>query len=342
MSPRVRPHRESARRLEPPTAAPALDLPLQTPEASRPTARLDHRTTQDAYTYDCGKFEEWCDSNNLIPRADATLVARYIAALTAANVPYCTIERRAYGISALYRKPNTPPLSRSSEFQNALREAFGNAPARDRAAGLTRIGLRAIVVAMGDDDTPSVIRDRALLTLAHAGGFKPGFLAAMMRRDVVVMPDAICIVDRRERPPVNIYVPKDDDDLLDHYQALQRWLEKAEHEGPNDALWRRITKDEHFRRGGLSPIAITRMLRRRAVLAGIPDAQSLSASALRTSTVIELAADGLDAEEIGTRIGYSVHHHLRPLLDEVKRQGHHALMEPTFRVRHNVDETRHD
>lgn len=326
-----------------PDAVPLLIVPR---EPSVPAGQRKTPTTDDLYAKDRADFEDWCKANNLRPGPDALLVARYIDYLSELTITrkddkgndievpiaYCTVERRAYGVSAAYRNGDETPISKHDEFQNALGRACGKAEARDRIKGLTRIGLRTILLAMpkpeaeADDDAelPSVIRDRALLTLGHAGGLKAGALARMAVRDVVLLDDAVVVTLRNKSKTETITIPADEEELLDHRKALERWLNTAKHEGPTDALWRRITKDERFRRGGLSAQAITRMIQRRGAKAGI-DAEELCAGALRTGRVLELAAEGLDAESIARELGYTRAHHLEELVREVNARGADVL-----------------
>lgn len=315
--------------------APLLIVPR---EPSLPAGQRKMLPTEELYAKDRADFETWCKANNLRPGPDAQLVARYIDFLADQTITrktddarevqepiaYCTVERKAYGVSAAYRNGNEMPISKHNAFQDALGRAHGKAEARERVKGLTKGGLRAILVAMNDDNLPSVIRDRALLTLGHAGGVKAGELARMARRDVMLLEDAVVVTLRKKSKTVSITIPADEEELLDPRTALERWLDVAKHQGPCDALWRCITKDEYFRCGGLSAQAITRMIQRRGAAAGL-DPELLSAGSLRTGLVLELAAKGLDAETVAHELGYSRAHHLEKLINEVKAKGTEAL-----------------
>lgn len=284
---------------------------------SPPAGQRKTPPTDELYARDRSAFENWCVQQGVSPRADVFLVARYIDWLSEQRrFRYTTIERIAYGLSGSYRTTGAVRISRQPAFRDALQRAHISAKARQRTKGLTRSGLRAVVVSL-DQESVAATRDRALLSLGHAGGFKPGALARMARGDVSVHADCVLVVVREKSKSIVVTVPASAEELIDPRRALEHWLDVAEHQSSADALWRRVTKDDRFRNGGLSAQAITRMVQRRCWAAGIVP-EELSAGCLRNGAALELGARGLDAAAIAQRIGYTRRHRVEPLLRELK------------------------
>jgi site-specific recombinase XerD len=157
-------------------------------------------STLRAYRSDWEHFVRWCQQHTLsaLP-ATAETVALYLTALSATHRP-ATMTRRLTAITKAHQiaghsSPATMQQPAVSETLKGIRRTLGTAQ-RAKAPLLTADVRRMID---GLPDTVAGCRDRALLLLGFAGGFRRSELAALDVEDVVTKDDGLVVKLRRSK-----------------------------------------------------------------------------------------------------------------------------------------------
>jgi site-specific recombinase XerD len=133
------------------------------------------KSTLKAYRSDFAHFHEWCRAKRLpsLPAKPAT-VGAYCAAMAESGHKISTIVRRLAAIAMLHRDRDLPsPASlkfpQVGNVIRGIRREKGVRPEQKRA--LSTDELRRMVTAL-PTNTPHGLRDRALLLIGFAGGFR--------------------------------------------------------------------------------------------------------------------------------------------------------------------------
>jgi site-specific recombinase XerD len=156
--------------------------------------------TQRAYTADWADFSAWCAAQGLesLPARPET-VGLYCAALAETHKP-STITRRLAAIAKQYRNSGleSPASLRHSAVHDVIagiRREKGTKPDQKRA--LATEELRRMITAIPEDLLG--LRDRALLLIGFAGGFRRSEMAAIALNHVEDTPDGLKILIRRSK-----------------------------------------------------------------------------------------------------------------------------------------------
>src|SRR5215472_12264188 len=156
--------------------------------------------TQRAYTADWADFAAWCAAQGLesLPAQPET-VGLYCAALAETHKP-ATITRRLAAIGKQHRNAGyeSPASLRNSAVGGVIagiRREKGTRPDQKRA--LATDELRSMLTHL--PTTPQGLRDRALLLIGFAGGFRRSELAAIDFSDVEDGDEGLKILIRRSK-----------------------------------------------------------------------------------------------------------------------------------------------
>jgi site-specific recombinase XerD len=141
--------------------------------------------TRRAYASDVGSFELWCARYGLDPLpAEARTVALYLTACAEAGAAVATLRRRAVAISKAHQAAGHLSPSSSELARRTLSGIARRRSTRQRRVAPVRLdALKAMLAATPEDDLLA-IRDRALLLLGFAGGFRRSELAAVDVEDL--------------------------------------------------------------------------------------------------------------------------------------------------------------
>ncbi len=154
--------------------------------------------TRRAYRADWAHFESWCSAagRTSLPAAEDTLVL-YFSALAAVS-KVSTIERRLAALSQAHQAFGYLEPIRGATLRALLagiRRAKGIAP--ETKAPLLADELRTVLGHISED--PRGLRDRALLLLGFAGGFRRSELVAVDIADVVFSSEGVAVTLRRSK-----------------------------------------------------------------------------------------------------------------------------------------------
>lgn len=264
-------------------------------------------STRKAYAKHWAAFTAWCTEQGLcaLPAAPQT-VALYLAARADQGLKVTTIELTLTTISQAhlvggYPSPRSDRLVR--ETWKGIRRRVGIA--KSKKDPLSAPDLRRMVDAM-----PSGLiglRDRALILLGFAGGFRRSELVALNCADLTFVPEGLEAVVRRSKTDqegegLMKVIAYGSDPATCPVRSLQDWLELAGiGEGP---VFRPISRHEHISDQRLTDFAVAVIIKRVAKKAGLPTPQ-LSGHSLRAGFVIEAKKNGADYPAIMDQTGHT-------------------------------------
>ena len=255
--------------------------------------------TQRAYLSDLAHFERWGGS---IP-ATPSQVASYLAA-HAASLSTATLARRLASISKAHQARSLPNPTRAevvkATFQG-IRRLKG--VAQRQAKPLLKEDLFVVLDALRPDVRGA--RDRALLLIGFAGGFRRSELVGLNVGDI-----------ESERRGVILHLRRSKTDQLGHGRkiavpygrtrhcpvlALEAWVAIVGNEGP---LFRAVDRHGRIGRDQLSGNAVSAVVRARLAAAGI-DPTSYSGHSLRAGLATSAAQAGVPTWKIRQQTGHA-------------------------------------
>lgn len=257
-------------------------------------------STRVAYASDLKHFAEW---GGLLP-ASPGMVAAYVAAY-AGTLSVATITRRVATLSKAHQA-----MAGSNPCQSALVKATlqglrrKHGTAQKQAKALTREDLFAILDAMGDSTKD--VRDRALLLLGFAGGFRRSELVGLDVADIKQVRQGVIITLRHSKTDQEgagrkIGIPHG---RTRHcpVAAVTNWLTRS---GITEgAIFRPITRHGQLQPERLSGDAISEVIRERLVAAGI-DSEGYSGHSLRAGFATSAAQAGASTIKIRQQTGHA-------------------------------------
>ena len=298
---------------------------IATPAAAarRVKRYLDARqspNTRRAYGWHWAHFLAFCEPRgyNPLPATPAT-VADYLTAQADQGAPVRSIQARLAAIGyhhAQAQADNPTKTLAVVETMKGIRRALGTKPKAKKAPTLDEI--RRMAAAMPDDLRGK--RDRALVLIGFAGGFRRSELAALTRADVEINDRGAALTVKhsktdQEGAGLTKNVPAlDADPGICPVRALQAWLAAAAiTSGP---LWRAIDRWGNTRANAMDAKEVARIIKTAAARVGL-DAANLSGHSLRSGFITAAAMNGADILQIMEQTGHksveTVRGYFRPL-----------------------------
>jgi len=272
-------------------------------EARAYTQDLHAANTTRAYRADWADFAAWCAAHALAPLPAApTTVALYLTA-AAARLKTSTLERRLCAIAAAHKAAGHPAPTADPAVRTLLagiRRAKGTKQARKRPTVTHEV--RAMVDAL--PDTLRGRRDRALLLLGFAGGFRRSELVALDVDDVEETAGGLVVTIRRSKTDQEgagrrVGIPYGGRHCPAH--ALHAWLAAAGiAEG---ALFRRFDRQGRLLPLRLSDKGVARLVQRQAAALGL-DPTDYGGHSLRAGLATAAAAAGKSERAIMAQTGH--------------------------------------
>jgi site-specific recombinase XerD len=263
------------------------------------------KRTLRAYTRDFAHFGDWCRARRLpsLPSKPA-VVGAYCASLAESGLKVSTITLRLTVIALFHRDRDFPSpaslrLPQVGNVIRGIRREKGEQPKQKRA--LTTEELRKMVTRM--PATPLGLRNRAVLLIGFAGGFRRSELARIDLADVSDTDDGLTIVircTRNEGEGRSIVIACGSNPETCPVRAYREWIAAAQiTEGP---VFR------HFHNRTMGDKAITDQvvaltIKKAAERVGI-EARSLAGHSLRSGLVTTAARNGASEASIMRQAGY--------------------------------------
>ena len=277
-------------------------LPFAVVEAAR--EKLEHAhsaATRSAYRSDLRCFEAWCRDHgaSALP-ATAETVAVYLSDMSA-TLAVASLRRRLASISAAHARSDLPWHSGAPVIRDMLRAICRQTERRPVRAGALMRDHVALMAASCDTSTLAGLRDRALLLVGFAGGFRRSELVGIEREHVSIRVDTM-----------RVYLPRSKGDRagegaetviargsnLCPVAALEAWCQAAGiTSGP---VFRSVNRHGQVADDGMSMQGVCNVIQRACAAAGLdaPMGERLSAHGLRAGCVTESYVRGVSDERI--------------------------------------------
>jgi len=290
---------------------PYLSRPTIAPFSAAPSSALPERVagyvadslavnTRRAYLSDLGHFERW---GGCIPASDI-MCASYLAAY-AETLSVATLVRRLASISKAHAARALTNPVRAELVRSTLRGIRRRHGSAQRVAKpLMKDDLFAVLDAMGD--TLKDVRDRALLLVGFAGGFRRSELVAIDVDSVEFVRQGVIITVLRSKTDQvgegrKIGIP------LGHTRhcpvtALETWIARSEIR--DGAVYRPINRHGRLSESRLSGEAVSLVVKERLVASGI-SGERYSGHSLRAGLATSAAQVGVSAFKIKAQTGHA-------------------------------------
>ena len=139
--------------------------------------------TVKAYAHDLSDFATWCkvDAGGLSPLpASPKTVALYVSDLAGRGLKAATIQRRLAAIGQLHQEANLHDPTKTKAVRNTYRGIVREIGSyQEGKAPMLVPTVRRVLSAFAGERGPAAARDRALLLLGLAGGYRVGELASL-------------------------------------------------------------------------------------------------------------------------------------------------------------------
>jgi integrase len=283
---------------------PALQPALRSAKKYASEARA--RRTREEYAKQWHAFAEWCAANGLceLPAAPQALCL-YLAARADEGRKVATLAQALAAISethqvAGHKSPRTDRLVR--ETWKGIRRRLGVAP--DQKQPVSAKDIHKMI----DGLPPGLLglRDRALITVGFAGGFRRSELVALDGADLAFVAEGLEVLVRRSKTDqegegMTKVIAYGSDPATCPVRSLQDWLELAGiGEGP---VFRSVNRHGSVSDQRLTDHSVAVIVKRAAKKAGL-SAELFSGHSLRAGFVTEAKKNGADDAAIMDQTGH--------------------------------------
>ena len=308
------------------TVASVARRPTRAAKPRKAHAQLDHYvasavadSTRRAYAGDLRHFRDW---GGRVPATPA-MVARYLAAF-AGKVKASTLNRRLAAIASAHTVLGKPSPTRSELVQTTMRgirRVHGSAQRQAKPISIEM--LRLLAKPQRHLDPVRDLRDRALLVVGFAGGFRRSELARLKVENLVFDAQGVTVTLVRSKTDQQgkgrvVALPPGLGRMCP-VKLLKAWIQLLSGLAPDEMdakpLFRRV--DRYGKPGGgLSGAAVGGVMRRRMRDCGL-DPSGFSAHSLRSGLVTAAARAGVPTWAIQRQTGHrsesTVHRYIREL-----------------------------
>lgn len=264
--------------------------------------RAPAANTTAAYDRQWAAFERWCARYDIqaLPAQPAAL-ALYVSYLADLNRAPATIEQALVAIRVRHRDAghkDQPDADRAQDVLRTYKRDRAEAGHRKRQApAVTLRPLRAMIEAC-DTSTMIGLRDRALVVLGFALFGRRSEMTALRMSDVrftdngLVVHIAMSKTDK-DSAGEDVQIPPGSHPDTDPVRVLRAYLDALAERGITEG--RLLRSVDRWGRVGesLSPSAVSDTVRKLAVAAGLPGAETFTAHGLRAGGPTEAAMNGV-------------------------------------------------
>lgn len=262
-------------------------------------------STRKRYQSAWRAFEQWCGklSVDALPATPIT-VAAYLAEeadrLSVASLALALAAIRQAHEYAHHPSPTSTPEVRT--VMQGIRRSLGTAPAKK--APLLVGDVRAIVARLPDDLRGA--RDRALLLVGFAGGFRRSELVALNVEDVSFTSDGMAVTIKRSKTDQvgagrTIGIAYGTAKTSCPVTALRTWMALAAI--TSGAIFRPVDRHGHARKGRLTTKSVAKLVKEMGMLVGL-DPKVLAGHSLRSGFASSAAAAGIEERDIARVTGH--------------------------------------
>ncbi|OPZ80876.1 MAG: Tyrosine recombinase XerD [bacterium ADurb.Bin429] len=262
--------------------------------------------TRQAYQKDWHDFARWCLTVGLcaLP-ADPTSIALYLTAQAETGHCVTTLTRRLTAIGHAHRLAGHASPTHDApvpEVMAGIRRTLGTAA--HGVDALVADDIRRMVA--GQPDTLQGVRNRALLLLGFAGGFRRSELVGLDIEDLQHCAEGLCLTLRRSKTDQEgqgrqVAIPYGQHAETCPVRAYQDWVTRAGiGTGP---VFRPITRHATVRASRLTGHAVAIIIKAAAEAVGL-DPATVSGHSLRVGHVTTAARAGVPTHVIMQQTGH--------------------------------------
>lgn len=285
----------------------ASELTRLAAETSGFLAAAKAESTRRAYRADWNHYVAWCRQRVLssIPATPET-VAFYISDLAASHKP-ATLRRRLTVISLAHQAAgHSSPASMQqplvSETLKGIRRTVGSTQVGKRP--LLTEQVRVIIRALPEN--LQGIRDKALLLIGFAGGFRRSELAGLTLGDIADEKDGLVIRLRRSKTDQEgqgrkVAVPYGSNSETCPVRAYREWLEAADVK--DGAVFREIDRHGRLETRALHKDSVGMIVKRAAARTGL-EAGEYAGHSLRAGLATQAYLNGANELAIMKQTGH--------------------------------------
>jgi site-specific recombinase XerD len=265
-------------------------------EAYFRSARAEN--TVKAYAHDLQDFATWCkvDAGGLSPLpATPRTVALYITDVAGRGLKAATIQRRLAAIAQLHQEANLDDPTKTKAVRNTYRGIVREIGSfQEGKAPILAPTARRILGRFAHERSPTAIRDRALILVGLAGGYRVSELASLLAEDIEFEDRGAVILLRRSKTDKvggGSYqgIPYGHHDETCPVTHLRVWLSVlGVDEGP---LFRAVDRHGNVKDRPMASDSISRVVKKRAKEAGL-DPTRYSGHSLRAWLVTGASEGG--------------------------------------------------
>jgi integrase len=255
--------------------------------------------TRRAYRSDLTHFEAW---GGTIP-CDQEMIARYLVA-HAGKLAIATLKRRLAAISVTHEVKSHPTPTTGKLVKATLRglQRAHGAPQKQSSPLLVE-DLLSILGML--NDSVKDMRDKALLLIGFAGGFRRSELVSLDIKDISYVRQGLLITINRSKTDQlgigrQIGIPFARGRHCP-VQSLKKWLSVLDDD--SGSIFRPVTRHERISPARLSKDAVSRIVKARAQAIGL-EPESYSGHSLRAGLATSAAMRGVSTLAIKSQTGH--------------------------------------
>lgn len=264
--------------------------------------------TVKAYAHDLSDFATWCrvDAGGLspLPAAPRT-VGLYVTDLAGRGLKAATIQRRLAAIAQLHQEAELDDPTKTKAVRNTYRGIVREIGSfQEGKAPMLAPTVRRVLKAFELERGPAAARDRALLLLGLAGGYRVGELASLYVGDVELVDEGAIVLLRNSKTAQaggGYYkgIPYGDHQETCPVSHLRVWLEllPGEPSPVEDPVFRSVDRHGNVSARPMAADSISRVVKKRAQKAGL-DPSRYSGHSLRAGFVTAASEGGAHDKDI--------------------------------------------
>lgn len=263
-------------------------------------------STRKAYQRDWSSFETWCRDLGLpsLPALPAT-VATYATHMIDEGLAVSTVQRAMVSISQGYKMAgHTSPTSSAVvlEVLKGIRREKGTAQAQK--SPLLPNQIRTMLDLLPDDLLG--VRDRAILLLGFAGGFRRSELVGLDVQDIEFTEDGMVVTIRRSKTDQEgqgrrVGIPFGSYPATCPVRSVRAWIDAASITG--GPVFRPVGRWGHVGEQRLANRAVARVVQRYAQAVGL-DPRKFAGHSLRAGLATAAAKAGKSERAIMAQTGH--------------------------------------
>ncbi len=260
--------------------------------------------TIKAYAHDLADFATWCkaDAGGLSPMPAAPkTVAFYITDVAGRGLKAATIQRRLAAIAQLHQEANLDDPTKTKTVKNTYRGIVRDIGTyQEGKAPILTPTARILLARFAHERGPAADRDRALILVGLAGGYRVSELASLLLEDVEYVDEGAVILLRRSKTDKvggGLFkgIPHGDHAETCPVTHLKRW---AGHLGVDEGpVFRAVDRHGNAKARPMAPDSISRVVKKRAKAAGL-DPSRYSGHSLRAGFVTGASEGGAHDTDI--------------------------------------------